>query len=228
MIKASLRGLLQRKLRLSLAVFAIVLSVAFLAGSMVLSDTLSARFTALFTTVNQNVAVVVQPKDPQAVEPARLTEAQLRTLSEVDGVRVVSPDVSVQGATPFRATDGEPVSADAALGFGVDGNDDPLGLVELRRAAGPPPRTRSRSPRTPPSSPRSSGASSSRCTCRCSTSRARSPWWAWPGTPAAGTAWPARSSSCSSRRSRSGPSTARPGGSAARRSRPSLGSATSS
>ncbi|MEU8007756.1 FtsX-like permease family protein [Catellatospora sp. NPDC049111] len=137
MIKASLRGLLQRKLRLSLAVFAIVLSVAFLAGSLVLSDTLNARFTALFSTINQNVSVVVQPKDPQAVDPARLTEAQLRTLSEVDGVSAVSPDVSAQGVTPFRTTDGEPVSADAALGFGVDGNDDPLGLIELREGRWP-------------------------------------------------------------------------------------------
>ncbi|WP_155375619.1 ABC transporter permease [Catellatospora vulcania] len=137
MIKASLRGLLQRKLRLSLAVFAIVLSVAFLAGSLVLSDTLNARFTALFSTINQNVSVVVAAKDPQAVEPARLTDAQLRALSEVDGVKAVSPDVSAQGVIPFRATDGEPVSADAALGFGVDGNDDPLGLVELREGRWP-------------------------------------------------------------------------------------------
>lgn len=137
MIKASLRGLLQRKLRLSLAVFAIVLSVAFLAGSMVLSDTLSARFTALFTTVNQNVAVVVQPKDPQAVDPARLTTEHVRALSEVDGVRVASPQVRAEGVVPFRSTDGDPVSADAAYGFGVDGSDDPLGLVELREGRWP-------------------------------------------------------------------------------------------
>ncbi|WP_144127486.1 ABC transporter permease [Catellatospora sichuanensis] len=137
MIKASLRGLLQRKLRLSLAVFAIVLSVAFLSGSLVLSDTLNARFTALFSTINQNVSVVVQAKDPQAVEPARLTDAQLRALSEVDGVKAFSPDVSAQGVIPFRGTDGEPVSADAALGFGVDGKDDPLGLVELREGRWP-------------------------------------------------------------------------------------------
>lgn len=137
MIKASLRGLLQRKLRLSLAVFAIVLSVAFLSGSLVLSDTLNARFTALFSTINQNVAVVVQAKDPAAVDPVRLTTEQLRTLSEVDGVRVTAPDVSAQGVVPFRSDDGEPVSADAALGFGVDTGGDTLGLVELREGAWP-------------------------------------------------------------------------------------------
>ncbi|GAA1650654.1 FtsX-like permease family protein [Catellatospora bangladeshensis] len=137
MIKASLRGLLQRKLRLSLALIAIVLSVGFLAGSLVLSDTLNARFGSLFSTINANVAVVVQPKDPQAVDPVRLTDDQLRTLSEVDGVRAVSPDVSAQGVIPFRSDDGEPVSADAMLGFGVDGKDDPLGLVELREGSWP-------------------------------------------------------------------------------------------
>jgi putative ABC transport system permease protein len=74
MIKANLRGLLQRKLRLGLAVFAILLSVGFLAGALVLTDTLTARFDNLFTTINQNVAVSVSAQDPQAKEPVRLTE----------------------------------------------------------------------------------------------------------------------------------------------------------
>ena len=48
MMKAAWRSLLGRKVRLLLSTFAIVLGVAFVAGSLIFSDTLSRSFTALF------------------------------------------------------------------------------------------------------------------------------------------------------------------------------------
>ncbi|MBV1852923.1 ABC transporter permease [Catellatospora tritici] len=136
MIRASLRGLLQRKLRLSLAVFAIVLSVGFLSAILVLSGTLNAQFSTLFSTINQNVAVQVQADEPGPRAP-RLTAEQVRELAATDGVSASSPKVSAEGVVPYRATDDTPVSTDLALGFGVDGKDDPLGLVALREGAWP-------------------------------------------------------------------------------------------
>ncbi|MDI1464545.1 ABC transporter permease [Catellatospora sp. KI3] len=136
MIKASLRGLLQRKLRLSLAVFAIVLSVGFLSAILVLSATLNAQFSTLFSTINQNVAVRVEAGEPGPRAP-RLTAAQVRDLAATDGVAAASPEVSAEGVVPYRAGDDTPVGTDQALGFGVDGRDDPLGLVALREGAWP-------------------------------------------------------------------------------------------
>ncbi len=137
MIKASLRGLLQRKLRLSLAVIAIVLSVGFLSGSIVLGDTLNARFAGLFSTINSNVAVQVDPKDPNAEEPVRLTQSDLDRLSRVDGVDQVSGDVSAEGIIPFRSDTNKAVTAQVGLAVGVDSRGDTLGLVELREGGWP-------------------------------------------------------------------------------------------
>jgi putative ABC transport system permease protein len=133
MIKASLRGLLHRKLRLTLAVVAIVLSVGFLAGSIVLGDTLTARFTGLFSTLNENVAVQVTASDPNAEKPARLTDADLRRLKqEVPGIDQVSGDVTEEGITPFRTDTGKSVTAQGATAIGIGAEGDPLGLVVMR------------------------------------------------------------------------------------------------
>jgi putative ABC transport system permease protein len=150
MIKASLRGLLQRKLRLALAVLAIVLSVAFLSGAMVLTATLGARFTALFSTLNQNVAVQVQAKDSgnqdQPLSPQdrpKLSQADLDRLANVDGVRRVQGDVSTEGVVPFKKSTGKAVSVGGApaLGVGVDvpsaTADDELSLLHLTKGTWP-------------------------------------------------------------------------------------------
>jgi putative ABC transport system permease protein len=133
MIKASLRGLFQRKLRLALATFAIVLSVMFLAGAMVLTSTLNARFSALFSTISQDIAVSVQAKPVRGDEPPLLTDSDIQRLANVDGVRLAQGDASSEGLIPFRKSDGKSVGAGApALGVGVpaDGGGD-LGILEI-------------------------------------------------------------------------------------------------
>ena len=67
MIRAALKSLLGRKIRLLLSTFAIVLGVAFVVGTLLFSDTLNRSFTALFdSTVGD---VVVQP-ETEGVSPA--------------------------------------------------------------------------------------------------------------------------------------------------------------
>jgi putative ABC transport system permease protein len=137
MIKASLRGLLQRKLRLALAVIAIVLSVGFLSGSMVLSDTLTARFSGLFETINENIAVQVQPtQQVENGERVLLSADDLEKLSKVDGVDQTSGEVSGQGVVPFESDTGDEVTSQATIAVGTDGRD-PLGLIELREGNWP-------------------------------------------------------------------------------------------
>ena len=51
MTRVALRGLLGRKLRAVLTAFAIVLGVAMVSGTFVLTDTIKAAFTTVFTTV---------------------------------------------------------------------------------------------------------------------------------------------------------------------------------
>jgi putative ABC transport system permease protein len=60
--RVALRGLLGRKLRAALTAFAIVLGVAMVSGTFVLTDTIKAAFSTVFTTVYQNTDAVITGK----------------------------------------------------------------------------------------------------------------------------------------------------------------------
>ncbi len=62
MLKVALKGLAGRKLRAMLTAFAIVLGVAMVSGTYVLTDTLKAGFGAIFTTVYQSTDAVITGK----------------------------------------------------------------------------------------------------------------------------------------------------------------------
>jgi putative ABC transport system permease protein len=99
MIRASLKSLLGRKVRLLLSTFAIVLGVAFVAGTLVFSDTLSRSFTALFASTVGDV--VVQPLGAQTEQGApssrTLPGSLLEELGQVDGVARVDGNVNAVG-----------------------------------------------------------------------------------------------------------------------------------
>ena len=57
MLTVTLRGLLAHKLRLGMSAFAIVLGVAFVAGTFVFTDTLNRSFTDLFRQTAPDVTV---------------------------------------------------------------------------------------------------------------------------------------------------------------------------
>jgi len=60
MIKVSLRGLFSHKLRLLLTIAAVAVSVAFMAGTQILTATVSASFDKVFDDVYKNIDVVVR------------------------------------------------------------------------------------------------------------------------------------------------------------------------
>ncbi len=64
MFRATLKSLSAHKVRLALTAMAIVLGVAFMAGTFVLTDTVKHSFDNLFQQVNANVDVVVQGRAP--------------------------------------------------------------------------------------------------------------------------------------------------------------------
>jgi putative ABC transport system permease protein len=59
MLRATLKSLLSRKLRLVLSGLAVVLGVMFVSGAFVLTDTLGRSFDGLFASVYQNTDVEV-------------------------------------------------------------------------------------------------------------------------------------------------------------------------
>src|SRR5437660_1590325 len=73
MFRMALKGALARKLRLALTAVSIILGVAFVSGTYVLTDTLNATFERLFGTAEAGVSAVV--RGPQARSPADSTLA---------------------------------------------------------------------------------------------------------------------------------------------------------
>ncbi|MFF8731479.1 ABC transporter permease [Streptomyces sp. NPDC015171] len=101
MLKATLRSFLAHKGRLALSALAVILSVAFVAGSLIFSDTVTRTFDRLFASTAADMTV--QPK--QDLGAARLSgaaptlPAALRDrVARIDGVAAARAEVSVQNA----------------------------------------------------------------------------------------------------------------------------------
>lgn len=99
MLKATLRSFLAHKGRLLLSALAVVLSVAFVAGSLIFSDTVTRTFDRLFASTSADVTV--EPKtDLKSSVPTgavRTVPAALAArIAKVDGVAATHADVSVQ------------------------------------------------------------------------------------------------------------------------------------
>ena len=94
MLRATLRSLLARKLRLLLASFAILLGISFVSGAFVLTDSLSRVFDNLFASVNQGTAVSVQAVSKLGNDGGDLVpQSVLDTVRKVDGVSEAIGDV---------------------------------------------------------------------------------------------------------------------------------------
>ncbi|WP_427923922.1 ABC transporter permease [Streptomyces sp. cg40] len=99
MLKATLRSFLAHKGRLLLSALAVVLSVAFVAGSLIFSDTVTRTFDRLFASTSADVTV--EPKqDLKSSVPTGATEtvpaALAGQVAQVAGVAATHADVSVQ------------------------------------------------------------------------------------------------------------------------------------
>ncbi|MWA15393.1 ABC transporter permease [Streptomyces sp. BA2] len=121
MLKATLRSFLAHKGRLLLSALAVILSVAFVAGSLIFSDTVARTFDRLFASTSADVTVEPKENLDEAVPsgqtptvPAKLADR----LKEVDGVARTRVDAAVENITvvdsendPVGPTTGAPTIA---------------------------------------------------------------------------------------------------------------------
>lgn len=106
MLKATLRSFLAHKGRLLLSALAVVLSVAFVSGSLIFSDTVTRTFDRLFASTSADVTV--EPSDDlKASVPTGAVQTVPASLAEkvarVDGVASTHADVSVENITVVDA-----------------------------------------------------------------------------------------------------------------------------
>ncbi|MFD3826751.1 FtsX-like permease family protein [Streptomyces sp. NPDC058625] len=111
MLKATLRSFLAHKGRLLLSALAVVLSVAFVAGSLIFSDTVSRTFDRLFASASADVTVS-PPDGLEAAVPTGAVRTVPASLAErlagIDGAESARPDVEVGNITVVDR-DNEPV-----------------------------------------------------------------------------------------------------------------------
>ncbi|WP_433471905.1 ABC transporter permease [Spirillospora sp. CA-142024] len=108
--KVTLRNLAAHKIRLVLTAVAVILGVAFVAGTLIFTDSMNKQFDDLFSRVGTNVAVDVRAKkvvegddDGMAVQPVPATV--LKALQGVEGVK--DPKGNVSGYAAVVGKDGK-------------------------------------------------------------------------------------------------------------------------
>lgn len=101
MLALSLRGIAARKLRTALTAFAVVLGIALVSGTYLLTDTIDSTFDQVFQTANKGVDVAVTPKQlfgtDQNATPAPLKRDVLARVRSVPGVALAAGSVFLPG-----------------------------------------------------------------------------------------------------------------------------------
>jgi putative ABC transport system permease protein len=96
------RGLLTRKLRSVLTSIAIVLGVAMISGTFVLTDQISGAFDSLFQAANKGTDAVVKPNpafgsETNQLVPLYVPESLLQRVKRVPGVRAADGELNENG-----------------------------------------------------------------------------------------------------------------------------------
>ena len=143
MIRVAVKDLLGRKLRLVLTSLAIVMGVAMVSGTFVLTDTINAGFNAIFTTAYSAADAVVTGKAVfgGAQDAPSFPESTLARVERLPDVAAAAGGIGDQAQ--FVGRNGKVVGSNGApgLAFSVNSGGDlrfnPLTLVEGTWPSGP-------------------------------------------------------------------------------------------
>jgi ABC-type antimicrobial peptide transport system permease subunit len=142
-IRVALRGLAGRKLRAFLTALAIVLGVAMVSGTFVLTDMINRAFDDIFTESYAKTDAYISGKSPgfsfqgEDVLPPSIPASLLPTVSKLPDVETAAGSVGDDSATKIIAKDGKPITTSGAptFGLGIDYSEprfNPLKLVSGR------------------------------------------------------------------------------------------------
>ncbi|WP_433338464.1 ABC transporter permease [Spirillospora sp. CA-294931] len=140
MAKVTLRNLAAHKIRLVLTAVSVILGVAFVAGTLIFTDTMNKQFDELFNDVGKDVAVSVRAK--KVIDSADETNATqpvpasvLKSVSAVEGVK--KPIGNVTGYAAVVGKNGKLVgtSGDGPPQLGVNWTSN--GTYDLKQGRAP-------------------------------------------------------------------------------------------
>jgi putative ABC transport system permease protein len=144
MFTATVRAMFAHKVRLALTTASIALGVAFLAGTLVLTDTMNLAFTQLLGKVSSGTDAVVRTKAPfteaSGVGTTRgpIDASVIKKISHVDGVSAVEGEVT--GYALITDNDGKAVIPNGGfptLGYSMAADESLRGEVEIRDGSAP-------------------------------------------------------------------------------------------
>ena len=109
MLRVTLKGIWAHKLRLSLTALAVILGVAFIAGTFIYTDSISKAFDGIFEDAFEGVDIVVSAdSELQFGEGVYLPEEEVLALAEVEGVDRLDPFLQGLGVVVLDK-EGEPI-----------------------------------------------------------------------------------------------------------------------
>ena len=143
MIRVALAGLLGRKLRTLLSAVAIVLGVAMVSGTLVLTGSIDNAFNFIFTSVRQGSDAVITGKSPVDVTQGQgsfapsLDESLLAKTRALPSVALA--DGNVNGTATLIGHDGKAIVFGGApnLGFSIQNGNSPFNPLVLVSGAWP-------------------------------------------------------------------------------------------
>ncbi len=141
MLKTTLRGLLTHKFRVVLTTLAIVLGVALMAGTYVLTDTVTATFDDLFAEATGGIDVQVRREvsfgdEAGFADRASVTNETLELVQAVDGVDAAEP--SLIGYAQIIDKDGNAIAPQGPPTLGFSWSESPaLRVLEIREGRAP-------------------------------------------------------------------------------------------
>jgi putative ABC transport system permease protein len=148
MLRVALKGLAGRKLRALLTAIAIILGVAMISGTFVLTDTINSAFSTIFTTSYKNADAIISAKtaftndNGNGVQAPSFPESLLGQVQALPDVKAAEGSVT-DDQTKLVGRDGKVVSTSGAgsLAFSVNPNGDqhfnPLALTAGHWPSGP-------------------------------------------------------------------------------------------
>jgi putative ABC transport system permease protein len=143
MFKTAIANLRAHKARMFLSSITVLLGVGFVAGTLILGDTIKSSFFDSFARRAQNVDAAVTPgAGVQAVQNRGTSEAQSLNPASLDAVKnlpgVASAEGRVFGQAPILGKDGKAVTNNGQTGFGINFPVDPkLSLFDMTSGRGP-------------------------------------------------------------------------------------------
>jgi putative ABC transport system permease protein len=143
-LEVALKGLLGRKLRAALTAIAIMLGVATVSGTYVLTDSIDKAFNSIFTDVRQGSNVVVSGKaafdltDGSGTTAPAFDESLLEKVRALPGVEVADGSVT-DDAVQLIGKDGKAIVYGGApnLGFSIARGDSPFNPLTLVQGSWP-------------------------------------------------------------------------------------------